>query len=105
MPGAVPTWATFSMKPTARSMFHGPGTVGGIYAVKLSISVDDRQGMLAEITSRISDIKTNIKILKLRPSKTDTDSFTSPSKSATSTPGEGRPFDQEDQRGLRDCLQ
>ena len=37
------------------------GTVGGIYAVKLSISVDDRQGMLAEITSRISDIKTNIK--------------------------------------------
>ena len=37
------------------------GTAGGIYAVKLSISVDDRQGMLAEITSRISDIKTNIK--------------------------------------------
>ena len=37
------------------------GTVEGIYAVKLSISVDDRQGMLAEITSRISDIKTNIK--------------------------------------------
>jgi len=31
------------------------------YAVKLSISVDDRQGMLAEITSTISDIKTNIK--------------------------------------------
>ena len=37
------------------------GTVGATYAVKLSISVDDRQGMLAEITSRISDIKTNIK--------------------------------------------
>ncbi|MEW5979167.1 MAG: bifunctional (p)ppGpp synthetase/guanosine-3',5'-bis(diphosphate) 3'-pyrophosphohydrolase [Acidobacteriota bacterium] len=31
------------------------------YAVKLSISVDDRQGMLAEITSTISEIKTNIK--------------------------------------------
>jgi len=31
------------------------------YAVKLSISVDDRRGMLAEITSTISDIKTNIK--------------------------------------------
>ena len=33
----------------------------GSYAVKLSISVDDRQGMLAEITSNISEIKTNIK--------------------------------------------
>ena len=37
------------------------GTTEEIYAVKLSISVDDRQGMLAEITSRISNIKTNIK--------------------------------------------
>jgi len=37
------------------------GTTEEIYAVKLSISVDDRQGMLAEITSRISGIKTNIK--------------------------------------------
>ena len=37
------------------------GSAGGNYAVKLSISADDRQGMLAEITSRISDIKTNIK--------------------------------------------
>ncbi len=31
------------------------------YPVKLSIAVEDRQGMLAEITSTISDIKTNIK--------------------------------------------
>ena len=37
------------------------GTADGSYAVKVSISVDDRQGMLAEITSTISDIKTNIK--------------------------------------------
>ncbi len=37
------------------------GDAEGSYAVKLSISVDDRQGMLAEITSTISDIKTNIK--------------------------------------------
>lgn len=37
------------------------GDAEGSYAVKLSISVDDRQGMLAEITSSISDIKTNIK--------------------------------------------
>jgi guanosine-3',5'-bis(diphosphate) 3'-pyrophosphohydrolase len=37
------------------------GETDGSYAVKLSISVDDRQGMLAEITSTISDIKTNIK--------------------------------------------
>jgi len=37
------------------------GSADGSYAVKLSISVDDRQGMLAEITSTISDIKTNIK--------------------------------------------
>ena len=33
----------------------------GLYGVKLSISVDDRRGMLAEITSQISEIKTNIK--------------------------------------------
>ena len=37
------------------------GTTEEIYAVNLSISVDDRQGMLAEITSQISDIKINIK--------------------------------------------
>jgi GTP pyrophosphokinase len=37
----------------------GPGDDS--YAVKLSISVDDRRGMLAEITSTISGIKTNIK--------------------------------------------
>ena len=37
------------------------GNADGSYAVKLSISVDDRQGMLAEITSTISYIKTNIK--------------------------------------------
>ncbi len=37
------------------------GQSEGSYAVKLSISVDDRRGMLAEITSMISDIKTNIK--------------------------------------------
>jgi GTP diphosphokinase / guanosine-3',5'-bis(diphosphate) 3'-diphosphatase len=37
------------------------GNADGSYAVKLSISVDDRQGMLAEITSTISHIKTNIK--------------------------------------------
>ena len=37
------------------------GTGDDSYAVKLSISVDDRRGMLAEITSTISDIKTNIK--------------------------------------------
>jgi GTP diphosphokinase / guanosine-3',5'-bis(diphosphate) 3'-diphosphatase len=37
------------------------GDAEGSYAVKLSISVDDRQGMLAEITSTISDINTNIK--------------------------------------------
>jgi GTP pyrophosphokinase len=37
------------------------GDADGSYAVKLSISVDDRQGMLAEITSTISDINTNIK--------------------------------------------
>jgi (p)ppGpp synthase/HD superfamily hydrolase len=37
------------------------GSADGSYAVKVSISVDDRQGMLAEITSTISDIKTNIK--------------------------------------------
>jgi len=33
----------------------------GSYAVKLSILVDDRQGMLAEITSVISDLNANIK--------------------------------------------
>ncbi|MFN8009522.1 MAG: bifunctional (p)ppGpp synthetase/guanosine-3',5'-bis(diphosphate) 3'-pyrophosphohydrolase [Terriglobia bacterium] len=33
----------------------------GAYAVKLSIFVDDRQGMLAEITSVISDLHANIK--------------------------------------------
>jgi guanosine-3',5'-bis(diphosphate) 3'-pyrophosphohydrolase len=37
------------------------GNADSSYAVKLSISVDDRQGMLAEITSTISHIKTNIK--------------------------------------------
>ena len=37
------------------------GTTEELYAVKLSISVDDKQGMLAEITFRISGIKTNIK--------------------------------------------
>ena len=37
------------------------GSADSSYAVKLSISVDDRQGMLAEITSTISYIKTNIK--------------------------------------------
>lgn len=37
------------------------GTGDDSYAVKLSISVDDRRGMLAEITSTISGIKTNIK--------------------------------------------
>jgi GTP diphosphokinase / guanosine-3',5'-bis(diphosphate) 3'-diphosphatase len=37
------------------------GDAEGSYAVKLSISVNDRQGMLAEITSTISEINTNIK--------------------------------------------
>jgi len=37
------------------------GDADGSYAVKLSISVNDRQGMLAEITSTISEINTNIK--------------------------------------------
>ncbi len=37
------------------------GTAEGTYAVRLVISTEDRRGVLAEITSVISDIKSNIK--------------------------------------------
>ena len=37
------------------------GDSEGSFAVKLSISAEDRQGLLAEITSTISDTQTNIK--------------------------------------------
>jgi GTP pyrophosphokinase len=53
--------ANLLYEPERKMEVQWTGNADGSYAVKLSISVDDRQGMLAEITSTISDIKTNIK--------------------------------------------